>query len=427
MKMTRTRKIFGTLLITALTVFTACEKEFDTVPVKVLPEGNIITIDSLRNIYTAYDTTITGDYSVYGVVTADAVTGNIYKELYIQDETNAIKLELLSSADFFIGDRVRVAIKGATIRRDRDMLVLDSINPDIAIIKQEANQDLTPELVTIADINEIDVFASRYQGKLVQINNVEFECADVCNTWAEAIGQSDENRNLIDTMGNTIVVRSSGFSSFAGERLPFGNGSIIGVVSQYDGTVQITIRNPNEFIMSGSRNSVCAPCPEYILNKNFNDNSLTSSGWVTKHVSGIAGTEWGIFSGSNSAATISNYAGSAVASESWLISSPIDLSATTNPVFSFQNVVNYSLTPQIQVLVSTDYDGTSAPNTATWIDMTSSATLDTDDSTFNSWTSSGNISLTPYKQSNVYLAFKLIGTTAASSTWEIDDVIVQDI
>jgi len=59
--------------------------------------------------------------------------------------------------------------------------------------------------------------------------------------------------------------------------------------------------------------------------------------------------------------------------------------------------------------------------------MTSSATLDTDDSTFNSWTSSGNISLTPYKQSNVYLAFKLIGTTAASSTWEIDDVIVQDI
>ncbi|NQX98287.1 MAG: hypothetical protein HRT73_10475, partial [Flavobacteriales bacterium] len=124
--MMKIKNILGLALITTAIFFTSCEKEFDTIPVKKLSSENIITIDSLRNIYNGFDTTIVGDYSVYGVVTADEVSGNIYKELYIQDETNAMKLQLSSSSDFYIGDRVRIALKGVTITKDNNMLIIDN-------------------------------------------------------------------------------------------------------------------------------------------------------------------------------------------------------------------------------------------------------------------------------------------------------------
>lgn len=421
--MIQTKKILTLLLIAMFAFLTACEKEFDTVPVKELPEGNIITIDSLRKIYTAFDTTIVGDISVYGVVTADAVTGNIYKELYIQDETNAIKLELLSSADFFIGDRVRVALKGSTIKRDRDMLVLDSINPDIAIIRQETNQDLSPEVVSIADIIDIDVWASKYQGKLVQINNVEFLCADACNTWADAIGQSDENRTLIDTMGNSVVVRSSGFSTFAGEQLPFNQGSIIGVVSQYTSTVQLTVRNPDEFVVSNTRKSACDVCP--IFGDNFEGGSIEAGGWSQQNV--IGNISWTTSDQSQLSfyGKISNYISpNNIACETWLISPEMDLSGTNNPSFSMSSDYNYA-GAVLKVYITTNFTGDAT--TTSWTQL--SVTLDSSSgwATPGGFTLSGPVSLSAFKQPNVRIAYKYEGSSSDGSTWEIDDVKIIDL
>lgn len=415
--------ILLTLAVLAF-AFTACKKEIEYPPVKELPVGNIINIEQLRSFYTAFDTTIYDDYSFYGVITADDVTGNIYKELYVQDETNAIKLELTSSANFYIGDRVRVAIKGATVRRDRDMLVLDSIDPSTAIIKQEANKDLTPEVVTIDSIIDIDVWASKYQGKLVQIDNVEFDCADACKTWADAIGQRDENRLLIDTAGNSLVVRSSGFSTFAGENLPFGRGSIIGVVSQYNSTVQLTIRNPNEFVMVGSRLSACAPCPAFSYVKDFEDESITSGGWSEQNVSGSINWE-ASDQGSHPSfyGRISNYVNSNnIACETWLISPAFDLSNTTNPELSLTSDVNYS-GPALEVYATTNYTGDAT--TTTWTQL--SVPLDPDNSGWNTFYPSGPVSLSAYKNAGVRIAFKYVGTASSGQTCEIDDFKIIDL
>ena len=417
------QKILLTLAVFAL-AFTACKKEIEYPPVKELPVGNIITIDSLRNIYTAFDTTIAGDYSFYGVVTADDVTGNIYKELYVQDETNAIKLDLISSSNFYIGDRVRVAIKGATIKRDRDMLVLDSVDPNVAIIKQETNKDITPEVVTIDSLNTIDIWASKHQGKLVQINNVEFDCADACKTWADAIGQRDENRMLIDTMGNSIVVRSSGFSTFAGENLPFDQGSIIGVVSQYNGTVQLTIRNPNEFIVSNTRKSACAPCPTFSYLKDFEDESVTSGGWIEQNVTGNISWE-ASDQGSHPSfyGRISNYNGSTnIACETWLVSPAFDLSNTTNPEFFMESDVNYSGAP-LEVYITTNYTGDAT--TTSWTQL--SVPLDPDNSGWNTFVPSGAVSLSGYKTTGVRIAYKYVGTSSNGQTCEIDNIKIIDL
>ncbi|MBK9192958.1 MAG: hypothetical protein IPM77_16475 [Crocinitomicaceae bacterium] len=71
--------------------------------------SQIITIDSLRNWETTSGPlSITEDLSVYGIVTMDETSGNIYKQLYVQDHTAGINVRLTASADFQAGDSVRI-------------------------------------------------------------------------------------------------------------------------------------------------------------------------------------------------------------------------------------------------------------------------------------------------------------------------------
>ncbi|NQX97517.1 MAG: DUF5017 domain-containing protein, partial [Flavobacteriales bacterium] len=302
--------------------------------------------------------------------------------------------------------------------------IIDNLDPDLAIIKQDVNQNIIPEVVTITDITNLIGIFSAYQGKLIQINDVEFACADVCNSWADAIGQGDKNRNLIDTMGNTVVVRSSGFSDFAGTQLPFGKGSIIGVVSQFGGTIQLTIRNPNEFNMNGSRKSVCSACPITLFNKNFDDNSINSSDWTTQYP--VPNNTWSTdnFPGSNYYGVIDNTSAKLVG-ESWLISPSFDLSNTNTPKLNFNTAARTGTSSStLKILVSSNYNGTSSPSTATWIDITPSASALSSGSW--NWTNSGNLNLDSYKQPGVYIAFKYTGTSSSRDTWEIDDINLID-
>lgn len=406
-----------TLLIGSLALI-GCKKDFDTPPVADLPAGNIITIDSLRKIYTAFDTTITADLSVYGTVTADEISGNLYKVLYIQDATNAIQLELTASSSrlFFQGDRVRVALKGLTVARENNMLKVINVDPEKQIIKQTKGEEITPKVVTIADLAISGVY-SPFQGQLVQLNNVEFICDDIWSTYADPIAQYDQNRTLRDTLGNTIIVRSSGYSSFAGTTLAKGKGSFVAIVSQYNTTVQLTIRKLEDLSLTGTRK---IKCPVYV--KNFEDQSITSGGWTKQNV--VGNINWSIADvGSNNTyyAMISNYSGTNTACETWLVSPSFDLTNLTNPILYFQSAYKYT-GDALRLYVTTAYTGDAT--TTTWTDITSSASWSTGNFI---WAGSGNINLSSYKQAGVRFAFKYTGTNSNGSTWEIDDFTINDL
>ena len=105
----------------------------------------------------------------------------------------------------------------------------------------------------------------------------------------------------------------------------------------------------------------------------------------------------------------------------WLISPSIDLSGESNPIFKFINAYNFAGDP-LEVLVSTDYDGVSDPNDASWNDLNpilSSGGWD--------WVSSGNIDLSLYQTGPIHIAFKYTGSNSDGSTWEVDAIqIVAD-
>lgn len=183
------------------------------------------------------------------------------------------------------------------------------------------------------------------------------------------------------------------------------------------------------YILALSAFAITSLSAQTYLTKDFDDNSATSGGWSIQEptpatttsltwstsTAGGAPTAYGV---------MKNYNGSTnEVVESWLISPSIDLSTSTTPLLSFKNAVAYDGDAMV-VLISTNYDGTSAPSTATWTTLSPNLALNS--GTWFEWVSSGNVDLSAYNMTGVYIAFKYTGSAIDGSTWEIDDILVNE-
>lgn len=394
--------IIGTIL------FTSCQKEFDEPTPISVEEGNVLTIAQVRALeVVGTETKITEDISVYGVVTMDESTGNLYKESYITDATGNLYLRFISSSGLYIGDSVMVNLKGAKILRYNQMLQIDSLHPDNNIVKLGTQQYKTPEVTTIGNLLANMETA---QGKLVQIDGAFFFDGADGLSYADGTTQTAGDRDLFTLSAEKIEVRTSGYANFADDIIPEGKGSFIGVVAQYQDGLQLLIRDPKELIMNGDRPDI----------KSFNDNNISSNGWTTQVV--VGSYNWTLSDqGANSGdyyANISNYSGGNSDSEAWLISPSNDFSSSTAPTLGFQNASNY-YGPDLEVFVSTNYDGVSLPATATW----SPVTITLSPGGFD-FVSSGLIDLSSFSGANTYIGFKYTGTNSDGKTWEVDNIII---
>ncbi|MEO6303762.1 MAG: DUF5689 domain-containing protein, partial [Bacteroidia bacterium] len=131
---------FCLILLLLVTSF-GCNRKGEIPPVK--PVGPSVTIADLKAIATCTDNcnrVFTTDTYLSGVVLADDVTGNFYKETFIRDVTGAIHLTFKAAAIIFIGDSVRVNLKGLSIGYNPTTLMLevDSIETDKSLVRMGA-------------------------------------------------------------------------------------------------------------------------------------------------------------------------------------------------------------------------------------------------------------------------------------------------
>ena len=117
--------------------------------------------------------------------------------------------------------------------------------------------------------------------------------------------------------------------------------------------------------------------------------------------------------------------GSNQVSESWLVSTEIDLSNATNPVFKADMAINFlrgaNRADFVNVLVSDDYAGD--VTAATWKEVEV-----TNWSEGTSWTfvPTGEVSLEAYKGKKVHIAFKYVSNESTAVTWEVKNVVVAE-
>jgi hypothetical protein len=157
--------------------------------------------------------------------------------------------------------------------------------------------------------------------------------------------------------------------------------------------------------------------------QNFNDvNVLTNSGWKAYSVSGDK-VKWASTStrfNSSPAAVLMNGYAETGASKDWLISPSLRLDSFDKfPLLSFYSRKFYAGT-NLKLMVSTDYDGISNPETATW------TALEGDfPTTTGAFKQSKYINLEAYKTDHTYVAWVYETPTNGgdnSAEWTIDDV-----
>lgn len=439
--------ILFALLITA----TACIEKFDTPPDNTPFEtGTIVSISQVKELYDDelqkdwFDRSpveISNDWAIAGLVTgSDKKDGNLYKEGYIEDATSGILLKFESTGGFYLGDSVIINIMGLYLGDYGDFVQMGGVpytdasgnlrvsgfNKDKQMIKISVGNTTPPTLATISEIESGD-----FLGKLVKLDDVQFSGGDIGKTYANNVSDPPQsmNRYLEDCDGNSIIVRSSGYSTFAGDPLPEGNGSITGIVTKFNTDLQIVIRDISEVDMTGER---CAQVlgtlgsPVETLSEDFESfgdyDNIEVDGWQSMIVKG--GRYWIAqeFDG-NIYMQASGYNSGVDEMETWVISRPVIIS--TQKVLSFRSAMAYwehdPGNHPFELLFSTDYDGTNF-GSATWTPL--SATLADNTSSNYAWVASGSINLPVQTGASGVIAFKYTGSNSESTSFIIDDVVV---
>lgn len=393
--------------------FTSCKKEYDTPPLPEIPETPTKTIAELRAWQNMEGgiLSIQEDISVYGTVTMDENDGNIYKNFYMQDHTGGVNVRMLNGGGVYQGDSIRIYLKDCIINKYNGVLQIDSVDVDKNIIKQSTNNSVTPEVVTI------DILTTAKESQLVRFENVQFVLPELGTTFADKENLLSLDKTIEDEDGNTVIIRTSGYASFANELLPTGSGTIECIVNHFNGEIQLLISSFKKISMNNPR------FPGQLASKNFDDGEITTGGWSTYNVLG-EGVEWSTSSAGgapNDYGVIKNYYdGANIECENWLISPAIDLTLGDSPVLSFDNAYSYS-GPALELWISKDYDGTSNPNEqGTWTAVPFTAS----GGSFV-FVNSGEIPLGAFIGTNVHVAFKYTGTSSSGSTWELDNIIIR--
>lgn len=257
----------------------SCMNEFDDPQFNEPPFGNNeigtanITIAELKAKYASIINSgveeIKNNIIIEGVVVANDESGNVYKQIIINDTTGAIIIGVNDVGLYAMapkGQRVRIDCKGLHIGGYGKMAQIGALyNGKVG----RMNKYVFPSHVRLIDLPDPtqaemipDTIDSSYfteaninsLAKYVRLEGVEITEADGTATWAPEELQNSSNvveRHI--KMGKTnLVLRMSTYADFANEVMPTGKLNINGVMTRYNNYWQFVISSTSDIETSGN-------------------------------------------------------------------------------------------------------------------------------------------------------------------------------
>jgi len=417
------------------------------------PDFQEVSIQYVKDLYVNGEVhAIASEIYVKGYVSSSDVSGNFYKEFFLQDDptnpTVGIKV-LINMTDTFakfnLGREVYINLQDLYIGESKngdgvtaiggavDVDEVDGISENRAnlqVLRSAVTTPLTALPVTFSQINGAHV------GIYVTVSDAQF-ASNIAGTdpFVSPYDDFDSPRTMESCEGfgyTNFILESSTFANFKDFVLPAGGGTIAGVIAKdyYGDNFVLVLNTVNDVNMDDSR---CTPLDindfTYIFSEDFNtavDNTnLNLTDWVNFAEEGSELWTEQAYQG-NGYAEFSAYNTNDVSNIGWLISPGIDMDAQSNEYLNFKTAQHHlddDVNNTLEVFVSTDFDGIDVL-AATWTPI--SANIANESSSWYDFIDSGLIDVSSYS-GTMYVGFKFVGSGTDSSldgSYHVEDLSI---
>jgi len=297
------------LLITVIYLSSCEERVFDAPPFDIPTfegKANMTIKDFITKYKGVKDTLrITANDTIEGYVTANDISGNLFKQLVIQDSTAAILINIDQNNicnDYAVGQKVMVTCKDFYIGRTYNMLQLGDYyknanynqigrmnwlfsRNNIHIIGNPDPKVIQPEVITAEDYPKLK---DEYNvAKLYMLKGVKYVDGGlkVFATAAEVSGNAVDRVVYFNAkQDSTVTTRNSSYADFANNTLPKGVVNLTGVLTTYNGAPQFMLRSYDDLqnFVGGDGTQELPWDIAYALSKQ----NGTTKGWIRGYIVG---------------------------------------------------------------------------------------------------------------------------------------------
>ncbi|MBO5692779.1 MAG: hypothetical protein J6R74_02420, partial [Tidjanibacter sp.] len=211
------------------------------------PEPSEPTIKTIAEVL-ATEGALAEGTMVEGVVISNMALNNLTskKGMYIQDETAGLQFYLAANHEFAFGDKVQIDLSGVTVGAYNGAVQVSGVALE-KITKLSSDNAVEAKVVTIADF-----LANKYEGQYIAIEGVQVAEADLTKTWV--MDGAHTSIAIEDEAGNSFVVFSSKYATYGAETVAQGSGTIKGISSINNGTMQIIFGQASDYAeLTGAR------------------------------------------------------------------------------------------------------------------------------------------------------------------------------
>lgn len=306
----------------ALAALTGCQDHFDDMkmetPVATLEANTTIAEfkaafwDEANNYCNEVPAKEDGShYIVKGRVISSDYDGNIFKCLYIQDETGALPLSInqynlymtnrrgqeivLDLTGMYAGKYNGMFQMGFPEWYDRDQTYETSfMAPELFNAHREYNGNPEPaeiDTILVSDFSQLSSDAAglqKWQGQLVRFNNATFANAGQPGEKLCAEYHSSGYNQSLNVNGGAINVRTSGYAKFWNTPLPSKPCDVVGILSYY-GTQgwQLLLNDVNGLMNIGDATTKGTQSKPYTVDEAIAlSDAGSTSAWVEGYIVG---------------------------------------------------------------------------------------------------------------------------------------------
>ena len=245
-----------------------------------LKEKNVITIAQLKSDYASPINNgsfklIDKDIMLKGVITGNDISGNLYNEVSLEDETGALLVCINASGLYGylpVGTEILIDLNGLYVGGYGKQAEIGGVYTNLKTgatsvgkmdrstwnehfkILNPGEADASTVVPTEFDLSKLGdaSYLEANAGRLMTIKSVKFASANGKTVWAandETTNQSLTNASTGKMINSSqLVVRTSGYARFANAVLPDGTYDITGIFTRYNNVWQILVRNTDDLV-----------------------------------------------------------------------------------------------------------------------------------------------------------------------------------